>query len=89
MHKLNRSSVALSLGAFVGVMHLLWSAVVALGFAQTWLDFIYRVHFVNNPFTVTAFSIENAVVLVAVTTIVGYIVGWIFAEVWNRLHNLK
>ncbi len=85
--KLNEGKVAMIVGLFVGGMHLVWSFVVALGYANTLLDFVYRLHFLNNPFTVEPFTVSNAVVLVIVTTVVGYIGGWVFAMLRNKVHK--
>ncbi len=85
MKELDTNKTALIVGSFAGFMHLVWSAVVMLGFAQTWLDFILSLHFLNNPYTVNSFDITKAVMLVLVTFVVGYVVGWVFAYIWNIL----
>ena len=83
MKKLSEHQTGLVLGAFFGLMHLVWAFVVSLGFAQTWLDFILGLHFLENPFVVSAFDMQKAVMLVAVTAGVGYVAGLVFAKVWN------
>lgn len=85
--KLQENKVAMIVALFVGGAHLLWSALVALGYASLVLDFIYGLHFLNNPFTVAPFTLSNAVVLVLVTAAVGYLGGWIFASLWNKVHK--
>ena len=85
MKELDTGKTALIVGSFAGLMHLVWSAVVALGFGQVWLDFILNLHFLNNPFTVSTFDVTRAVLLVVVTFAVGYAVGWVFATIWNKL----
>lgn len=69
----------------MGLMHLLWSLVVAFGFAQGLMDFIFSIHFLNNPYIVNSFDVTLAAILVVVTFIVGYAGGWIFAYMWNML----
>lgn len=89
MKELDVNKTALVVGSFMGLMHLLWALVVLLGFAQTWLDFIFSLHFLNNPYTVTGFDLMRALMLVLVTFIVGYAGGFIFAYVWNMLLKKK
>lgn len=58
-----------------------------MGWAQAWMDFVTSMHFLNNPFTVGAFSFGTALGLIAITFVVGSVVGWVFATVWNRVHR--
>ncbi len=85
--EMNKGRAGMILGAFLGSFHLLWSVVVALGFAQPMLDFVYKIHFLNNPFTVQAFNLGNAAMLVVVTTLIGFVFGWFLALLWNMLKN--
>ena len=73
------------LGAFMGAFHLVWSVLVAVGVAQVILDFIYKIHFLNNPFVVQAFNLGHAALLVLVTTLVGFVAGWVLALLWNLM----
>lgn len=83
MKKLDEGMVALSLGAFLGLWHLGWALLVMLGLAQAILDWIYGIHFLNNPFTVGAFDLTRAAILVITTFVIGYLAGWLFAWLWN------
>jgi hypothetical protein len=83
MEEFNKNRAGLILGSFVGLWHLAWSLLVATGVAQTLLDWIYALHFLNNPFHVADFSIGTAVLLIVVTSVVGYVFGWILAFLWN------
>ncbi|MBI3385630.1 hypothetical protein HY031_00945 [Candidatus Gottesmanbacteria bacterium] len=83
MKKLSEHQVGLAFGAFFGLAHAVWALVVSLGFAQTWLDFVLGLHFLENPFIVAAFDMQKAVMLVAVSAGVGYAAGFVFAKVWN------
>ena len=85
--KLNPNKVALTLGVFAGGVHLGWSILVALGLAQPLLDFIFGLHMIANPYQVTGFDITKAGMLVVITFLVGYGVGYIFANVWNKVHE--
>lgn len=85
MKKLNAGTVALITGLFTGGIHLLWSLMVMLGWGQTYLNWIFSLHFLTNPFTVTVFSLSNAVILVVFTFVAGYVLGWVFTWVWNLI----
>ena len=85
--KLNPNKVALTLGLMVGGGHLVWSALVALNLAQPLLDFIFSIHMIANPYQVTGFDITKVLMLVVITFGVGYGVGYIFANVWNKVNK--
>ncbi len=73
----------LTLGATLGLLHLVWSVLVALNLAQPLVNFIIKAHMIQVSHIVSPFSLENAAVLVVVTTIIGYIVGFIFGQMWT------
>jgi hypothetical protein len=83
MKKISPHLVGLMCGAFFAIGHAVWSLMVALGFAQTFLDWILSLHFVDNPFTIQPFSLTTAVTLVVFVFIVWYIIGWISGWLWN------
>lgn len=77
----------LILASFLGLFHLAWALLVALGFAQAILDFIYRLHFLNNPFTIQTFELGTAALLVIVTAACGYVLGAVLAWLWNLIQK--
>lgn len=81
--KLDPQKTGLGLGSLTGLMHLIWSLLVALGLAQGWMDWVFSLHFLNNPFTVGGFDVVTALTLIVVTSIVGFAVGFVFATIWN------
>jgi len=87
MQELNKNRAGLIFGSFLGLWHLAWSLLVAANLAQTLLDWIYTLHFLNNPFRVAAFDFATAALLVSVTAVVGYIFGWVLALLWNAFHR--
>ncbi|MDO8561178.1 MAG: hypothetical protein Q7R91_03105 [bacterium] len=87
MNHLNPSKTGLVFGALAGGWHLLWSLLVVLGWAQPLLNFIFMTHMITPPFVVGVFSTMTAVILIAVTAVLGYVVGNIFALVWNRFQK--
>lgn len=86
MH-INNNRAGLILGTFFGLWHLVWSILVAVGVAQRLMDLVFKLHFLNNPFTLAQFDWLLALGLVVMTFIVGYILGWILAWLWNSMHK--
>ncbi len=84
---MNKSKVGLVVGSFAGLVHLVWGILIALGFAQPLLNFIYGMHSLNNPFTVMQFDLVRAVELVVMTFLIGYVVGYVFAILWHKFHR--
>lgn len=84
---INKNKAGLVMGIFFGFFHLLWSGGVALGFAQPMLDFVYRIHFLSNPMVVAPFGLKRLVALLVITTLVGYIAGWVLAWLFNKVHK--
>lgn len=84
---LSNKKTGLALGGLLAIWHAAWSLLVLFGWAQALFNFIYRVHFLNNPFVIQAFSLKKAAALIVVTGVVGYIMGWVFAWLWNILHK--
>lgn len=89
MKELNRNHFGLIIGSVIGLWHIIWSLLVLLGLAQTLIGWIFWLHFLNNPYQVEPFEFTRAVILVVVTFVVGYAVGWISAYLWNMLINKK
>jgi hypothetical protein len=83
MQHINRSLVALSLGSFAGFTHLIWSILLAIGWAKPLLDFILNVHHISLNYSLLTFSLGRAVLLIVVTFAVGYVFGFVFATIWN------
>lgn len=72
---------------FLGGMHLAWSILVVLGWAQPLIDFVLWMHMISLPIVVKAFDLTASVTLVIVTGLFGYAMGFMFAHIWNRMHR--
>jgi len=77
----------LVLGTVIGGWHLCWSVLVALGWAQAVIDFVFWMHFIKPIYVIEPFEIVKAAILLVVTAAVGFVIGSIFALVWNALHK--
>ncbi len=87
MNTIRPSRAGLVFAMLLGGYHLFWSLLVAIGWAQTLIDFIFRIHFIKPVYVIEQFNAGTALLLVAVTSALGYIVGWSFGVLWNRLHK--
>lgn len=87
--QVNPHKLGLAIGALLGLIHLTWSLLVATGLAQTYMDWIFKLHFITPVYQVGPFDLMTAITLVAVTAILGYIIGWVGANVWNYVAKKK
>jgi hypothetical protein len=83
MNTLRPHTTGLALGGFFAVFHFLWAVLVASGWAQSAMDLVFRLHMLEPVLRIAPFSIALAVGLIVLTFVVGYVLGWIFATVWN------
>lgn len=84
---LNKNKTGLVLGIFAALLHAVWAIAVLIGVAQTYLDWIFPMHFINSVFEVATFSIVNAIILIVLAFIGGYVCGWVFAALWNWIEK--
>ena len=87
MNYLNPTKTGLALGKLVGGLHLVWAILVALGWAQALVNFSLWAHMASVPFVVGAFDLTAAITVIIVATAVGYVLGYVFAKIWNWLHR--
>lgn len=87
MQTINPNKAGLVLGALLGGWHFLWGVLVALSWAQPLIDFVFWMHFIKPVYVVGTFNAGTALILIAVTSGVGYALGWIFGILWNWIHR--
>jgi hypothetical protein len=85
MRKLNPAKTAISVGTVLGVWHLMWVTLVAIGAAKVVMDFVLELHFIQLDYTLAPFAISTAAMLVGLTFAIGALFGLLFALVWNWL----
>ena len=86
---LNKNKVGLIVGSFFGLWHLVWSLMVLTGVAQSFYDFVFWLHMVSLPIKVTGFTFVQSISLIIVTSIAGYIMGYVFVWLWNIFHKTQ
>jgi hypothetical protein len=87
MNTISPRKVALVLALFLGLWHAFWVILVAAGFAQPLMDFIFRMHFIKPIFVIEAFEPLRALGLIGITTVLGYVLGFVLGLIWNALHK--
>ena len=65
------------------------SILVAQGWAQPATDFVFWLHFIKPIYVIEPFEVARAGMLVAMTAGMGFLMGSIFALVWNALHKAR
>jgi hypothetical protein len=79
--------VGVVLATLTGGFHLCWSMLVALGWAQPVIDFVFWAHFIKPIYAIEPFELARAAALLLLTASIGFILGSGFAWVWNALHG--
>ena len=79
---LNKNKVGLAVGIFAAICHLIWIIAVAIGIQKA-VDWILLLHSIQLDLTLTSVVILNAILLVIIAFIGGFICGWVFAAIYN------
>ena len=84
---MNVRKTGLVVGFILGGWHLGWSILVALKWAQPVADFVFWMHFIKPIYVIEPFEIARAAILLVATAGIGFVVGSVFALIWNALHK--
>ena len=76
-------TAGLALAIFTAVFHAAWAFLVAVGWAQALMDIVFRLHFMQPVFHIAAFDGVTALLLLAYAGVVGFILGFVGAVIWN------
>ncbi len=82
---ISRHKLGLVFATFLGLCHFVWASLVLSGVAQLLTDWVFQLHFIQPPYTILPFSLPTAVGLILVTSVTGYLSGWVMAAIWNWL----
>lgn len=78
-------NAGMSVGSVVGLWHLMWVSLVALGGAKPFMDFVLRLHFIEIEYQLAPFDGQTAMTLIVITFSIGMLLGVAFALIWNWL----
>lgn len=84
---ISKNKMGIVVGSLLGLWHLTWSLLVASGLAQSVIDWVFRLHFIKPLYTITPFRLPLAIALIVITSVLGYIIGWVLGAIWNWLHT--
>ncbi len=75
--------VGLALGLLFALGHAIWALLVAIipKGMQKFCDWILGISMVKMTFTIQPFALTNAILLVIVTFVCGYVFGWVFSAI--------
>lgn len=76
-------------GTLLGVWHLCWSLLVAFGWAQSVIDFVFWIHFIRPLYVIQPFSLPIAAVLIVATSVIGFVIAFLLGLLWNKLHRYQ
>lgn len=77
----------LTLALTFGLIHAAWALLVATGWAQAYIDFIFKLHFIRLDLRIEPFHLGTALLLISVTAGLGYLLGWAFGLIWKKLNS--
>ena len=80
----NPVRLGVTFGIFLGLAHAGWAALVAFGWAQPLIDFVFRVHFITPPYQIETFTLAKCLILIVFVSGAGFVSGAIGGWLWNR-----
>ena len=83
-----QNSAGLKVGTFLALLKFVWVLLVFYGWAQGFLDFLFRLNFITPCYTIQLFDAMNAGKLVLMAFVGGYALGWVFSSI-SRLFDKK
>ena len=71
----NMCKSTLAWGIGLSSLHFFWILLVAAGWAQSVIDFIFKIHMLSSPFQIQPFSFLFSVQLLLITFLIGMVFG--------------
>ena len=85
MRHISPTKTAVAVGTVIGLWHLVWVALVGIGWAKPVMDFILQLHFIRVQYALAPYAATTAGELILLTFAIGATFGFIFAVIWNWL----
>jgi hypothetical protein len=86
---INPLKAGVTFGALLGVCHLFWALLALLGWAQPLIDFVFWMHLIQPVLVIRPFNLAAAAALTVFASIVGFVVAFVFAVLWNGLRRYQ
>ncbi|MBA3859481.1 MAG: hypothetical protein C0507_21465 [Cyanobacteria bacterium PR.3.49] len=86
---LNGMRTGITVAAVTAVWHAGWLVLVATNTAQHVSDALFRLHFIEPPYLVSPFHLDIALTLLVISSFGGFLIGYLFALIWNSLFLRK
>ena len=64
----NSIKAGITFGALLGISHLSWVLLVAFGWAQPLMDFVFWMHFIRPVYVIQPFSLSAAATVLIIVT---------------------
>jgi hypothetical protein len=87
MATINPNKAGIALGTVLGGWHLFWAILVAIGWAQPAMNFVFWLHSIKPIYVVEPFNPAVALLLIAVTSVTGYMIGFTLVAFWNWMQE--
>ena len=84
---INPLKAGVTFGTLLGGYHVCWAILVALGWAQPLVDFVFWMHLIQPVFVIRPFSLSAAAALIVFASMAGFVMAFVFALLWNKLHR--
>ena len=87
---MSKNKLGLVLGSFLAFLHLVWSILVATipRTMESFINWDLKIHHINGTFTVvTPFVLMNAITVIVLAFVVGYVFGCLLAGLFNQVHQ--
>lgn len=89
MNQINAHKIGLVVGGTMAIWHAIWASMVLVGVAKAFMDWILGLHFMQFTYNILPFNILTALMLVLVTGIIGYLLGYVSGWLWNMAHKMS
>lgn len=86
---MNNGNTHLKAGIMLGLtlasIHLAWAALVASGYGQPVMDFLFWLHMISPAWKVQPFDPTTALFLVLATATIGFVTGCLASLFWGLM----
>ena len=73
------------LALVLGSLHAIWAGLIALGWGQTVMDFLFWLHMISPAWKVQPFEPTIALFLILATATIGFVTGCLASVFWGLM----